>query len=41
MVITGKELSEEQDEYLKSNDIDVTKKPFSPSVLLEKIRMLM
>ena len=41
MVITGKELSEEQDEYLKRNDIDVTKKPFSPSVLLEKVRMLM
>ena len=41
MVITGKELSEEQDEFLKSNAEAVIKKPFSPAVLMEKVRALM
>ena len=41
IVITGHQLSEEREEYLKRNTECVIKKPFSPSALMEKIRTLM
>jgi len=41
IVITGHQLLEEQEEYLKGNAECVIKKPFSPSVMLEKVRALM
>lgn len=41
IVITGHQLLEEQEEYLKHNAECVLKKPFSPSVLMEKVRKLM
>jgi two-component system, OmpR family, response regulator VicR len=40
IVITGHQLSEEQEEYLKRNVECVFRKPFSPSVLLEKVLTL-
>ena len=41
IVITGQELSEEQEHYLKRNAICVFKKPFAPSDLIEKVQTLM
>jgi excisionase family DNA binding protein len=40
IAITGKQLSEEQEEYLERNTECLLKKPFSPAVLLEKVRAL-
>lgn len=37
IAITGKQLTEEQEEYLDRNTDCVLKKPFSPAVLLEKV----
>ena len=41
IAITGKQLTEEQEEYLERNTECLLKKPFSPAVLLEKVRALM
>lgn len=37
IAITGKQLSEEQEEYLERNTVCLLKKPFSPSLLLELV----
>jgi excisionase family DNA binding protein len=41
IVVTGHQLLEEQEEYLKRNAEYIMRKPFSPSVLMEKVRALM
>lgn len=41
IAITGKQLTEEQEEYLERNTECLLKKPFSPAFLLEKVRALM
>lgn len=41
IVITGHQISEESEEYLKRNAECVVRKPFSPTALMEKIRALM
>lgn len=41
IVVTGHQLLEEQEDYLKHNAECVLKKPFSPSALLEKAKTLM
>lgn len=41
IAITGKQLTEEQGEYLERNTECLLKKPFSPAVILEKVRALM
>jgi CheY-like chemotaxis protein len=40
IVITGHQLLEEQEDYLKRNVECVFRKPFSPSILLEKVLTL-
>ncbi|HBB65870.1 MAG: hypothetical protein A2X28_09820 [Elusimicrobia bacterium GWA2_56_46] len=40
VVITGRPLSEEQEDYLKRNAECVIRKPFPPSVLVEQVRKL-
>ncbi|OGR72071.1 MAG: hypothetical protein A2089_10990 [Elusimicrobia bacterium GWD2_63_28] len=41
IVITGHQLSEEQEEYLKKNAEAVMYKPLQPTLLLEKVKDLM
>lgn len=41
IVVTGHQLLEEQEDYLKHNAECVIKKPFLPSALVEKVRTLM
>ncbi|MFA6434169.1 MAG: response regulator [Elusimicrobiales bacterium] len=41
MVITGNQLSDEQEQYLKRNAECVIKKPFPPSFLIEKVTTLL
>jgi CheY-like chemotaxis protein len=40
IAITGKQLSEEQEYYLNVNAMCILKKPFLPSVLLEKVKSM-
>ena len=40
IVITGHQLSEKQDEYLKKNSEAIIRKPLQPSLLLEKVKSL-
>jgi excisionase family DNA binding protein len=41
IVITGRPLLEEQEEYLRRNAECIIKKPFQPSILVEKVKKIM
>lgn len=41
IVITGQQISEEQEDYLEKNTEGIMRKPLQPSLLLDKVKVLM